>query len=808
MPGSCPNVRAVARKAAQRLLIARYVRFSGVGLLVAAAAGLVVVGLDRLLGWGLNEWVVLAGAGAGALAVAGLLALWRRPGLMAAAERLDEVHALHDRLSSALAFDEAAEAAPFARWLLRDAEAEARRVKVGPAAPVVLGWPWGAWPVVGALAVAAALFLPTLASTREGGAAASDPLARETARARIREVAQLAAGEGERAELDDVATREQLAALEDLERELVEGRTDPREAEVKAAEAAGRVAERLRAQSEARERTLERLRDGFAADDATGDAALDDLRQSLREGDFARAAERVRELEERAAESTPGQRRRMAEALQRMAEAAEAAPGESGGARGGEGELEDEAVRRAREALEELGRGTDREELERRLRERGTPGEEASELAERIAQENRQREAQERAQREAESLREAMRQAAREADPTLPEPTAEPPERQPPEGEQPQQDRQPEQPEGERGEHQRRDRDPQSGDGTPEPGQEEADNRQPQQREGGERASQPDRRPQPAEGSEDQPTEQREAAEPGEADRPAPGQQPARGEREGTQGQQRQAEQGQEQQGQQGQGPPDQEQQSQGRQEQRQQPGAGAEGEPQQGPAPGERVEGEQQGPGDEGEGAERTVGGWPGEGGQGAQPGEQPRTGEDGVGAGSPAGGQGDGPGVGDDTGFGRLRRELERLAEEQRDVQRDAQRSEELQRRARQMLEGMSDEQRQELDDLARQIAERRQRPVPPPGALRQRPTEDVDMRAAPQEGARERVVSEWYGQGEAPSDARSRGEMLRDFSSRAAEGAERAVERQDVPPRYNELLRRVYRRMQERASEGGGS
>lgn len=77
----------------------------------------------------------------------------------------------------------------------------------------------------------------------------------------------------------------------------------------------------------------------------------------------------------------------------------------------------------------------------------------------------------------------------------------------------------------------------------------------------------------------------------------------------------------------------------------------------------------------------------------------------------------------------------------------------------------------------------------------------TEPVDIRRGPEAGDRppERVLSELYS--DKPADrtgaaAPNPGQALRS----AAQGAERAIEGQTIPPRYRDLVRNVFRRYAE--------
>jgi hypothetical protein len=83
--------------------------------------------------------------------------------------------------------------------------------------------------------------------------------------------------------------------------------------------------------------------------------------------------------------------------------------------------------------------------------------------------------------------------------------------------------------------------------------------------------------------------------------------------------------------------------------------------------------------------------------------------------------------------------------------------------------------------------------------PGATR---TEPVDARRAPQDKPSERVIAEWYSdkpiQRDGSAPAPSPAEAMRE----AAASADRAVEKQEVPARYSDMVRRVFKRYSDQA------
>ena len=138
-----------------------------------------------------------------------------------------------------------------------------------------------------------------------------------------------------------------------------------------------------------------------------------------------------------------------------------------------------------------------------------------------------------------------------------------------------------------------------------------------------------------------------------------------------------------------------------------------------------------------------------------------------------------------------------------------------------ARKMMENATPEQREQFRKMAEEFAKRRggdgkdsgigdgpgdedgTRAEKGPAKPFEGPTVPVDARRASvagKEPPRERTVAEWYSDKPVDREAKSvaPAEMMRE----AARGAERAIEQQQVPAKYQELVRRVFRRY----SEGG--
>ena len=167
------------------------------------------------------------------------------------------------------------------------------------------------------------------------------------------------------------------------------------------------------------------------------------------------------------------------------------------------------------------------------------------------------------------------------------------------------------------------------------------------------------------------------------------------------------------------------------------------------------------------------------------------------------------------------RLAKEIERMSRPTGDAARDQERARELREMARKMMEKATPEQREQIKRLAQEMAKRREQRGDGPGnEAGDGDVPRVDGQTRPYEGAtmpvdarrttvagqnrpRERTVAEWYGDGPMERDGGSGG--VQAAMREAAQGAERAIEQQQVPARYQELVRRVFRRYSERGASG---
>jgi len=271
------------------------------------------------------------------------------------------------------------------------------------------------------------------------------------------------------------------------------------------------------------------------------------------------------------------------------------------------------------------------------------------------------------------------------------------------------------------------------------------------------------------------------------------------GQEQQGQEQQGQEQQGQEQQGQEQQGQEQQGQEQQGQEQQGQeQQGQEQQGQEQQGQEQqGQEQQGQEQ-QGQEQQGQEQQGQEQQGQEQQGQEQQGQEQQGQEQQGR------------EGQSEGQRSLEEVLREAAEGQEQGRRARRDSESLRREAERLLEQMDESERQGLAEDLNMPPESESGGRRPGEGLTRDPSGDpfqetvpVDARPEDPQGEGGRVISEWLGEGqegELPPEAR---EEIR----RAAGTAERAIEQQRVPSRHKDLVRKVFRRWQERADDPTG-
>ena len=478
-----PVVGRVVARARRRMVAADLARRIAPCLIGSTLLAAMVLAIDRLGRWNAPPVLLLAIA-LGGLPVAIGWALWRRPAAFDAAKRLDHALALKDRMGTLLALsDDRREArSPFAEVVRADAAATASRIDLRRTIPVV--WPAGRYvAAVLMLAVAGVAwrFAPErtrlveqrLATVYEAQRAKREAAAQaiRDANRELEELRPSIAAEAQAGEGGDAATAETMAALARLASLMDQsvkpsGEEDdaaagalPRDGDLDAdtslAEAADeldRLAQRLEIEADAALNAADatsRMLDDLPA--AKTDGPLSDFVDALRTADYDRAAESLARFE-RDLNALPAEDRAAAiDRLRRAAAQLEELRQAEEARNAAERDRLDEAL-----AEHGLSDSTDSEaqsppastqpddaaavptpaSMEERLREvaerQGMDPQQAAEWAERLAERQRRQEAQEQATR---NLDEAARDLQRLAD-TMEEQSAgagaAPEEREPP----------------------------------------------------------------------------------------------------------------------------------------------------------------------------------------------------------------------------------------------------------------------------------------------------------------------------------------------------------------------------------------
>ncbi len=733
---------------------------------------------DRLFALGLPVWALIASPLAIGLAAAIAHAARARSRAGDASIVLDHALGLRDRVSSALALEHAArngEATdPFLTLAQRDADRVASDAKIRRAIPVRFDNWWAAAPFAAAGLVAAALFTPVfdvfgreehritevaMQEQRDQAATAIEELKEELRSAAARE-----SGEA--------ATPEQLRALEELERELAEGAIDADDARTEAASRLGDLAQSFEDRAEREDRSLDALNERLGArNEESAPSSTSALEDALRRNDFESAAQALEDLRREIASdssTTPAERERLARDLDSLAraldEAATPRDGADDSAENSPGADEpaspknQDAADTLREhgvpndAANEIADSLDADEIRRALEDRDLAPEQADRLAERIAEQNKNNAADEQARRDLRDLARAVDKAAENArDPeTIPTPPPQSPTKQPPSD--------PSKPESDDAQRN-------------EPGKPADDQRRPAAGE---------ERPQ----NQSDPSQSESEKDPGAPER-NPQQGPAQ-DVGSDQGDDNTAEKGQGRQ-------VDDAKRPDGNPQQGSDDAPGSSGDDAASPSNEQSPDGAQpsprdaQGQGAEQESQERRPGGSADRPSESEAPGsstsESQRTGE--------RSGQGE-----SNDGVGRAMDKVRELADRQRMAQQSREEAARLREQAERVMQDLSPQEREELRRLAEQIARER---GPNTDDFSDARTSDMDARrpSDPEDDAG-RVIAEWLSEGRPEGDS-SRGAVdAQRRLAEAAQGAQRAIEEQQAPSRYSDIIRRYFQRL----------
>ncbi len=417
------TVQQTIKKARRRLTTAAAIRRTGTAIAVSAAAGLILLAVDRLATLNIAMLVYLAVLGAGL--VAGVAhSLVTRPELLAVAVRLDRGLGLRDRLGSAEAIRTGrVQDAGFAGLVQQDAERVAQRLDIKSATPIVLT---RGWIVAGGLIVVLGLgfaFVPPLTRTTRGqdrARTAQDQAELQQQQQDISQTIQEAIAEIDDDALDD-RMREEVSSLQRLAEQLGnEGASSDEVAEARdrsAGELAA-LADRLAEQSQRNLRAADAVAERFAGvEPADAPMSAQEFAEALRNGEFGEAADLLDELMASKEDLSAEQRSEVADHLRHMSEQL-TEPNDA---------AIDEQLESAREALRDLGLDeqdvddllgdeASTDDLQRALEEEDVDEDVAQDLVDDIERSKRQQQVDKQADDEAQALAEAMEDVANQLD--------------------------------------------------------------------------------------------------------------------------------------------------------------------------------------------------------------------------------------------------------------------------------------------------------------------------------------------------------------------------------------------------------
>lgn len=422
MASPTDRLNRVARRVARRAFIADLLRRLGPALTVAAGLGLALVILDKLMGWRI-AWAILLGVPvAGGLAWAVGSAVAARWSELRAAGELDRALGLKDRISTALSLktsENQKDNNPFVAWAIEDGEQAASKADHRTAVPVRIDWTWAAWPVLGALGVLAALYLPWMAVSEPEEQAPSRLVSQEEASDRLKQAREELQKAIDDASAADLLAERSLRDLEDLERQLQEGRSDPEQVTSRASRSLEDASRRLENEARRMREADQTLRNRLSEMDSSGldSELMQRFAEQLQSGDFEGAQQTAQQLRNEASEMSAEERAQLAQQMRRLAEQLQDEQDraqEQADQRRTENDLREQGI--SEDAIEQMQDMIDEQDIQECLMDEGMDAEQARRMAERLARENRERQAEEEAERDRRDLRESMEEAANEVE--------------------------------------------------------------------------------------------------------------------------------------------------------------------------------------------------------------------------------------------------------------------------------------------------------------------------------------------------------------------------------------------------------
>ena len=290
------RVQAALRRARVRWGLNLLLQHAAVGLLAAGLAVALAVAAERTMAVTVvNLWTAAALGGAVVLATVGWWYL-TFPSRMRVAVMVDERLGLRERFSTTLAF--AGSADPFAEAARSEARGKAARLRLRERFPIRLSRRWALTATAWAIAAAVIAFLPTmdlLGSLAQRLRQEQRQTQLSEARAEVRQAAQ--AVQAKVGELGDAELTEDLAGLERIE--AAQGSDVRRQAIRKLGDLSELLKKKLSADELAATHAMRQMLKGLRG---SREALSRELSRALAKGDFAAAAEMVKQLQKKLAE--------------------------------------------------------------------------------------------------------------------------------------------------------------------------------------------------------------------------------------------------------------------------------------------------------------------------------------------------------------------------------------------------------------------------------------------------------------------------------------------------------------------------
>ncbi len=296
--------------------MSRVVKTSGRFLVVSAAASVVAAGITAFF---LNAQAGILVAVAFlvlAITVAIAVELGKRCSLVAAAAQVDRTHQLRDQISTSIELSQSRQPHDdaFVTLAIQNGERLAAEVDARQVVSLKPDRNWVYWPLLGAAAVGAALLVPRWTASIDSQA---DPTHIASTQAALNALADTIQSGLDEVTEPDAAEQAFLDRMDDIERELAQGRSTPEDAALEAAAVAERTAQQLDENAE-RERTaslaeqLEQINPAEAAE-------ARELAEALRDSNFDSAKRTLKELTDRAQRGSDQDRQQLADDLRKLA---------------------------------------------------------------------------------------------------------------------------------------------------------------------------------------------------------------------------------------------------------------------------------------------------------------------------------------------------------------------------------------------------------------------------------------------------------------------------------------------------------